>query len=102
MRRAWLTRSAQKDLDAIWDYVVRESQSFEIASAAVDVIIKRFPALDQSPHIGRHRDDFGSGIRSFPAGNYIIYYREVRGRLHILRVIHAKRDQKSAFFEKPH
>jgi hypothetical protein len=34
--------------------------------------------------------------------DYIIYYREARGRPHILRVIHAKRDQKSAFFEKPH
>jgi toxin ParE1/3/4 len=101
MSRCWVTASAKRDLDAIWYYVARETRSEEIATEFVDSIHRQFPLLGSSPKIGRQRDDFGTGIRVFPTGNYLIYYRSRGSKAHILRIIHGARDQKSAFFERP-
>jgi plasmid stabilization system protein ParE len=38
------------------------------------------------------------GLRVFPVGNYLIYYRKApRGGILIARVIHGMRDQESAW-----
>ena len=39
------------------------------------------------------------GVRGFPVGRYIVYYRESGPHLVISRVIHRMRDQKSAFLD---
>jgi toxin ParE1/3/4 len=57
--------------------------------------------LSRMPEVGRLRDDFFPGTRSFPSGEYVIYYRKVRGGISISRVIHGARDQKSAWITPP-
>lgn len=37
-----------------------------------------------------------AGTRRFPIGNYLVYYRPVRGRILIWRVIHGSRRQSKA------
>ena len=50
------------------------------------------------PDTGRVRQDVAHGVRSFPIGSYIIYYRRApRGKIQILRVIHGRRDQRKAW-----
>jgi toxin ParE1/3/4 len=44
------------------------------------------------PKIGRTRDELSSGLRSFPAARYIIFYRENRDGIEIVRVLHGARD----------
>jgi hypothetical protein len=39
------------------------------------------------------------GLRVFPAGNYLIYYRKHRGVLHIRQILLGARDQAHAFRE---
>jgi len=46
------------------------------------------------------RDWMEPGLRGFPAGKYIVYYRQERGRVVVSRVIHGMRDQKTAIGEE--
>jgi len=62
--------SAERDLDAIWFYIAKESGSIEIANRLVDSITDRFFLLATFPQLGRSRDeDFGPGCRALPKGS---------------------------------
>jgi plasmid stabilization system protein ParE len=69
----------------------------EAATRLVDSITELFFVLGRQPRAGRRRDDFQPGTRTFPAGNYIIYYRPRKGGIDVSHVIHAKRDQRAAW-----
>jgi len=51
-----LAPEAEVDLDEIWLYTARESDSLEIADRLIDSIGERFLLLAQHPHVGRARD----------------------------------------------
>ena len=56
--------------------------------------------LAHNPRAGRLRDEIDPGVRSFPAGAYIVYYRLGKGgRVTIARVLHGSRDQAAAYGE---
>jgi toxin ParE1/3/4 len=84
---------AEVELDSIWYYVANESGSIEIADRLIDSITERFLLLSRNPRLGRRRDEeLRPGLRSFPAGEYIILYRiEVEDVL-ILHVIRGSRN----------
>lgn len=93
-----LSPRAVADLDAIWEYVARESGSSETANRLIDSITDRFFLLATHPYIGRSRsDDLGSGRRSFPVGDYVIIYRVKDNDALILRVVHGRRDLEGLF-----
>lgn len=84
---------AEADLDGIWSYVATHSGSAGIADRFVDSIADRFLLLAAHPYLGRRRDDdLRRGIRSFPAGDYVILYRIRNRQVVILRVVHGNRD----------
>jgi toxin ParE1/3/4 len=41
--------------------------------------------------MGRNRSDIVPGIRYFPVGNYLIFYRETGQGVEIIRVLHGAR-----------
>jgi toxin ParE1/3/4 len=89
---------AEIDLDGIWYYIARESDSIQIADRLIDSIIEKFSLLARYPHIGRPRDaDLRPGLRSFPVGKYVIIYRVEDKDVLILRVIHGSRDIEALF-----
>jgi toxin ParE1/3/4 len=91
-----LTRSAGNDLDEIWS-AAASLEGAEFASRLTDEIADRFPILAAMPESGRLRPEVKPDLRSFPAGDYIIYYLKAkRGGIQVWRVIHAKRDQLKA------
>ncbi|HXY77342.1 MAG TPA: type II toxin-antitoxin system RelE/ParE family toxin [Candidatus Acidoferrales bacterium] len=91
---------ATADLDDIWFYVADESGSTEVANRLIDSITNRFYILADFPHLGRARDeDFGSGMRSHPVGEYVIVYCVEHGEVLILRVVHGRRDLEPLFGE---
>ena len=97
MKRYRLSRPAKADLDRIWTYVAKNG-SVERADRLIDRITNRFPILAGSPEIGADRNEVESGLRSFPVGVYLIYYREAdSGGVLIARVIHGLRDQENAY-----
>jgi|ERR1700678_643225 toxin ParE1/3/4 len=95
-----LAPAAEAGLDDIWYNAAKVSQSFEIADRLVDSITDRFFLLATHPHIGRRRDeDLRPGLRSFPAGEYVIIYRIEDDDVLILHVVRGSRDVGALFRE---
>lgn len=100
MRRIRVSGLAERDLDNIWYHIAKNSGSTEIASSVVESITRAFPLFARSPEAGTRRDEIELGVRGFPVGNYMVYYRESGQHLVISRVIHGMRDQKNAFLDE--
>jgi len=49
------------------------------------------------PLIGRSRSELGEGLRSFPVGNYLIFYTPAADGVDVARVIYGGRDLPSVF-----
>jgi toxin ParE1/3/4 len=62
------------------------------ADAFVDLIDQKFQALAGHPNPGRSRDELEEGLRSFPVGKYVIFYRAIPEGVEIVRVLHGSRD----------
>jgi toxin ParE1/3/4 len=88
---------ATTDLDDIWYYVAKESGSIAVANHLIDSITDRFVLLASHPYLGRSRDDFGIGSRSFPINEYVIVYCVKEKGVSILRVVHGRRDMEALF-----
>jgi toxin ParE1/3/4 len=95
MKRVRVTRDAKRDVDEIWLFVARDS--VDAANRLIDEIAHRFFLIGSSPEMGRIRDDLKPGLRSHPVNNYVIYYRETRPHISIVRVVHGARDFKRLF-----
>jgi toxin ParE1/3/4 len=88
-----LLPEAETELDDIWFYISRESDSLEIANRLITTITDRFWLLARNPQVGRRRDsDLRPGLRSFPVGEYVIIYRVEDDDAIILHVIRGSRD----------
>jgi toxin ParE1/3/4 len=96
-----ISNEAERDLDQIWQYLWRESGSSDVANGFIDKLTARIGALEHSPKAGRQRDSMEAGLRAFPIGNYIVYYREDDQFVTVSRVIHGNREQNAAFSEDP-
>ena len=80
-----------------WLYIARKTNA-ETAQRILTSITSVFPLIAASPKLGRHRPNLGEAMRSFPVTNYRIYYRQdSRGRVRILHVKHAARDENKLF-----
>jgi toxin ParE1/3/4 len=91
-----LARSARRDLQKISDYWTAEVDQ-EVALKIVTGILEAVIMLSAHPDAGVLAGQFGAGVRKFPAGNYMVYYRPYRLGIDILHVFHGKREQTSAW-----
>jgi len=87
-----VSKNALRELDEIFVYWARRA-SLEVADRLVEALEEHFALLGESPGIGRRCDEIAAGVRCFPAGKYLIYYRKARGSVEILHVFHGARDQ---------
>ena len=93
-----ISLEAEVDLDDIWLYVARESQSIEPTELLLDRFGVFFSRLARNPYLGRQRDEIRPGYRSFPVGSYVVFYRLVAAEeILVLRFIHGKRDEEEIF-----
>ena len=81
---------ARTDLLDIWNYVADDSPAK--ADRLLDAINKHCQTLARFPRMGRPRTELGRSLRSFPVGNYVIFYREVSKGIEIIRVLHGAQD----------
>jgi toxin ParE1/3/4 len=91
-----LSRDAERDLDEIFVYWAKRA-SLEVADRLIDSIVDRFWLLAEYPDAGKPVEDIAAGVKSFPAGKYLIYYRKTRRGTEILHVFHGAQDQRRAF-----
>jgi toxin ParE1/3/4 len=82
--------AAEADAEDIWRFVANDS------SRAADRLVERFDdvaaMLADRPALGRARDELAQGLRSFPVGQYLIFYRPISGGVEVARVLHGRRD----------
>src|SRR5215831_7236576 len=81
---------AEADLFAIWDFIAADS--VRAADALIDRIDATFDMLADTPLAGRTRGDLLKNLRSFPVGNYIIFYVSIPTASKVVRVMHGRQD----------
>ena len=86
---------ARRDITEIWKYIAQDSVGHAIRWR--ERLYELFVLLAAQPRIGMPSDEMKPGIRRFPFGNYLIYYRITRRGIQIVHVLHGKRDQRRAF-----
>ncbi|MDB6028849.1 MAG: parE1 [Verrucomicrobiales bacterium] len=63
----------------------------------LDTLEKTCELLAEHPLIGRFRPELGEAIRSFPIGNYLIFYIPAPHGIDVARVIYGGRDLPGVF-----
>lgn len=89
---------ASTDLLDIWDFIANDS--FEKADRFLQKIESQLKILASNPGMGRKRDSLVPNLRSFPVGNYLIFYRPINQGIEVIRVLHGARDIQSLFEEE--
>lgn len=84
------TPRARRDLAEIWEFTAPRNPW--AADELLRTIQVKAELLARSPHLGRHRDELAPGLRSFPVGRYILFYRQTEGGIEVIRVLHGARD----------
>ncbi len=90
-----ITSSAERDIDEILRFIAVDD--LDAAIAFFDRLIDRFEMLAENPRAGRDRTELKHDLRSFPEGNYPVFYREWAGIVAIVRVLHGARDLDELF-----
>jgi toxin ParE1/3/4 len=92
-----LTRPrAEADLLEIWRYIAQDSPAN--ADRLLDHIRDTLNRLAAMPLMGQARFDLAPGLRMFPVGNYLIFFRPVQDGIEVIRVLHGKRHITGRFF----
>ena len=83
------TAQADEDLIDLWVYITQDNSA--AADHLLDEFEKKFALLAGQPRLGAARSDIAPGLRHFPAGNYLILYRETDDGIEVVRVVHGAR-----------
>jgi plasmid stabilization system protein ParE len=86
-----LSPEALQDLQDIWDFVSLDNEN--AANQLETEFFNAFEKLARRPGMGHTRPDLThSDIRFWPAGSYLIVYRDHPETLQILAILHGSRD----------
>jgi toxin ParE1/3/4 len=86
-----VSRGAERGLDEIFVYWAKRA-SLEVADRLIDSITDRFWLLGEYPEAGKPAEDIAPGVRCFPAGKYLIYYRKAPRWTEILHIFHGAQE----------
>src|SRR4051812_15723746 len=98
MPRPYLTDQAEADLQQIWDFIAADSM--DSADRLIEQIHAKAQMLAEFPGVGRRREDLLPFLRSYPLGNYVIFYRRVDDGIDVIRVLHGARNIDRIFGKK--
>lgn len=86
---------AELDLLDIWDYIADDSM--DRADEFLDRIEEKLHLLARNPGLGRKRDELLPGLQSFPIGNYVVFYQEIKDGIDVIRILRGSRDIETIF-----
>lgn len=95
MSKYELAEQAIDDLANIREYIAQDSAT--AASRHIKRLRSNMKAIADAPGIGRSREELSVGLRSFPVGSYVIYYRKIPNGIRVLRVLHGARRVEDLF-----
>ena len=90
MPQVLLTGQARLDLVEIGLYIARSSP--QAADRWLALIDQKCQNIAHAPSIGRKRDNLAPRLRSFPVGDYLIFYRPAKSGIEVIRILHGARD----------
>jgi toxin ParE1/3/4 len=82
--------AAREDMAQIWDFV--SERNLHAADALLDRFLEVAEMLAGQPHAGRARPELRPKLRSFPIGDYVMFYEPLASSIEIVRVLHGHRD----------
>jgi plasmid stabilization system protein ParE len=96
MAKFRISRRADADVDAIWEYIARDSvEAADKVEAEIHSEIKR---LADMPGMGHQREDVANpSYRFWRVYSYLIAYRMEGRTLIVVRVVHGARDLRRLF-----
>lgn len=77
--------AAETDLIEIWLHIARDDEG--AADRVLDRIEQTLRMLAARPLLGRARSDLAPGLRSFPIGSRIAFYRPTERGIDLVRVL---------------
>ena len=95
MPRLLITPEAELDLIEIGLYISVDSPTN--AERFLDKLHTTMQRLSEFPGIGQRREELANSVRSFPEGNYLIFYTSVDDGIDVIRVLHGARDLRRLF-----
>lgn len=95
MSRYIIAPIAKQDLKEINLYLIRFSPT--AARRLKEQIKNQCNLLATFPEMGRKADNLEPGLRCFPAGDYLIFYRLGNKHIEVVRVISGYRDLEAIF-----
>jgi toxin ParE1/3/4 len=95
-RPAGLAPEARIDYTEILLYTLRTRGDRQMNEYS-DQLEQAFVTIGGNPSIGRRRDDLRPGLRSFPVGQHIVFYRVDGSDVTVVRILHAKQDVERQF-----
>lgn len=95
MPKVHRTAASRKDYFEIFFYIARDN--IDAAERTLRRFDEKIELIASMPGIGTDRAELRSGVRSYPVGNYLIFYRVIDGGIEVLRVIHGARDLRRIF-----
>ncbi len=90
MKAIVLRRSADRDLDDIYDWIAADDPV--AAERHIRRIVAAAERLADFPETGRARPEIGEGARSVTVGRYLLLYRIERECVDIVRIVHGARE----------
>ncbi|MBI4397640.1 MAG: type II toxin-antitoxin system RelE/ParE family toxin [Candidatus Omnitrophica bacterium] len=90
MHPYYLTSGAIQDLEEIYCFIARDNPLTAISF--IDLLEEECKLLAKNSKMGRLREELASELRSFPVGDYIIFYREASKGIDVIRILHSSRD----------
>jgi toxin ParE1/3/4 len=81
---------AREDLLDIWHYIADDNET--AATAFLRRIDRAIQMLADNPQAGRDRSELAPDLRSFPVGNYVIFYSPASHGIDVVRVLNVRQD----------
>ena len=88
---------ARLDLIEIWTYIADDNEA--AADRMLDRIEGILQMLSEQPKAGRERPELAPGLRSFPVGNYLLFYLPLPKGIDLVRVLSGYMDIGADDFE---
>ena len=71
---------------------------FTAADRLTDQFDATLEVIASTPRMGRKVEELAPYLRSFPVGNYLIFYRPLQDGMQLIRLLHGARDITPEYF----
>jgi toxin ParE1/3/4 len=95
-----IRRTAAARLDYLQIFLYVGERNLPAAERLVKSFDEALRVISENPGAGAARPELGSGLRSYPVGNYLLKYRPIANGLELIRAVHGARNLRRLFKRK--